>query len=104
MPWLLRVILSLFMMHAVLEAAPATGEDQTDCVVPSGISTERPDPEGAPTEVLVGTFVNKIMGINDIEQTFTADIFVGIRWKDPRLVDGSRGPSLAGCKVSLDDV
>jgi hypothetical protein len=104
MRWLLRVILSFFMMQAVLEAIPAAGKDPTNCVVPNGISTERPDPEGAPTEVLIGTFVNKIMGINDIKHTFSADIFVVIRWKDPRLVDESLGGSLAGCKVPLDDV
>jgi len=104
MRWLFRLILASLMMHSVLEAVPAAGMDPTNCVVPGGISMKRPDPKGAPTEVLIGTFVNKIMGINDIKQTFTADIFMGIKWKDPRLVDESQGGSLAGCKVPLDEV
>jgi len=92
------------MMHSVLEAVPAAGRDSTGCEVPSGISVKRPDPKGVPTKVSIGTYVNKILDINDIQQTFTADIFVRVQWKDPRLVDKSQGGSLAGCKVLLDDV
>ena len=67
MPGLLRVILSFFVMHAALETVPATGNSATDCVVPSGLATERPDPEGVPTNIQIGTYVIKIFGINDIK-------------------------------------
>ncbi|UCE63779.1 MAG: hypothetical protein JSU59_01065 [Nitrospirota bacterium] len=104
MPWLLRVILSFFLMQGALETVPAAGKEATKCVVPSGMATERPDPEGIPTKVQIGTYVIKIFGINDINQNFKADIFLRMQWKDPRLVDQSLGGSLAGCKVPLDAV
>jgi len=49
----------------------------------AGIS--RPDPEGVTTKVTVGIYVIDLMAVDDLRQTFTADFFAIVSWKDPRL-------------------
>jgi hypothetical protein len=45
----------------------------------------RPDPQGQATRVSVGIFVVDISEIDDAKQTFKADLYVTLRWKDRRL-------------------
>src|SRR5262245_21103164 len=45
----------------------------------------RPDPEGRATRVSVGIYVVDVAEIDDARRTFTADVYVILRWKDPRL-------------------
>ncbi len=85
-------------------AGPAAGQGAKNCLVPSGMATTRPDPDGVATNVQIGIYVIKIFGISDIKQNFKADVFLRMQWKDPRLVDKSKGGTLAGCKVPLDAV
>ena len=50
------------------------------------ISTfNRPDPEGVPTKVYVGMFIFDLISIDDVSQSFVADFWGILRWKDPRL-------------------
>ncbi len=74
------------------------------CDVPQRFFHARPDPKGVPTRVSVGIYVIDIAKVNDVEQSFTADIHLRLHWMDRRLVDGSLGASFADCKVGLDDV
>jgi hypothetical protein len=46
---------------------------------------ERPAPDSGPTEISVGMWVVDISSIDSAQQTFTAEIAVVLRWKDPRL-------------------
>jgi hypothetical protein len=46
----------------------------------------RPDPEGRATRVSVGVYVVDVAEIDDVKRTFTADVYVLLHWKDPRLV------------------
>lgn len=48
-------------------------------------SHERPDPPGQATQVSVGTYFVDVPEINDAERTFTVDLYLVLRWKDPRL-------------------
>jgi len=81
-------------------AAPAEGA----CEVPVELRATRPDPEGVPTEVRFGVMLIDLQSINDSDQSFTADIYVLARWKDPRLVAGDLPEPLAGCMIPLEDV
>jgi len=55
--------------------------------------TSRPDPEGVPTKVKVGIYILDIRSVDDLRQAFTADFFLMMSWKDPRLaLDPSTEP------------
>jgi len=59
------------------------------------ITFPRPDPDGVPTKVYVGIHVLDVMEIDDKAQTFKADFWGVIRWRDPRLaVEDSSGSAL----------
>jgi len=71
---------------------------------PDTISTSRPDPEGVPTKVSVGLFVINIESVSGAEQSYKANIALGLTWKDPRLACKSgEDPNLVR-KFKLDDV
>lgn len=76
---------------------------QDDCDVPPELTLTRPDPEGVPTEMTVGAYLVDLFEINDAEQTFSADLFFMMAWRDERLIDVD-GRSLAGCRVPLESV
>jgi hypothetical protein len=62
------------------------------------LGATRPGPKGQPTTVHVGIFVFDVTDVDDVEQTFTADVIVHLRWSDPRLAaeaDESRTLDLA---------
>ena len=90
------ILIMLLALVAAFDAAEASGA----CSVPSDLTTARPDPEGTPTEVAVGIYVIDLMKINDAEQTFTADFYFMVRWRDPRLSVNELGRSIAGCNLA----
>ena len=47
--------------------------------------TTRPDPEGVPTSVTAAIYLLDLSSIRDVRQSFTADVFLALEWKDPRL-------------------
>jgi hypothetical protein len=94
----------VFLLVWVLFAPAASAQSSSTCAVPLELSKSRPDPDGIATEVNVGVYVIDLRSIQDSTQSFDADAFVSIVWKDPRLVDESFGPSLAGCRVPLESV
>jgi hypothetical protein len=52
--------------------------------VPAG-SITRPDPVGVPTRVTAGLYLLDLFNIEDVKQSFRADVFLILEWKDPRL-------------------
>ncbi|MGI9290045.1 MAG: hypothetical protein ACR2QG_02070 [Gammaproteobacteria bacterium] len=46
---------------------------------------ERPNANGPPTEVSLGLFIIDIDAINDAAQQFNVDMFLNVKWQDPRL-------------------
>ena len=52
---------------------------------------ERPNADSGPTEISVGMWVADISSIDSAQQTFTAEIAVVLRWKDPRLAHTGKG-------------
>jgi len=52
---------------------------------------ERPNADVGPTQVSVAIWFVDINSIDSAQQTFTADVFVVLRWKDPRLAHTGNG-------------
>ncbi len=52
---------------------------------------DRPNADSGPTEISVGMWVVDISSIDSAQQTFTAEIAVVLRWKDPRLAHTGKG-------------
>ncbi len=87
----------------LLLCTASTAAAQDDCDVPPELTLSRPDPVGVPTEITVGAYLVDLYKINDAEQTFSADIFFVMAWRDERLLSVD-GRSLAGCKVPLESI
>jgi gamma-aminobutyric acid receptor subunit beta len=58
---------------------------------PPPILIERPNADAGPTQVSVQIWVVDINSIDSAQQSFTADIAVVLRWKDPRLAHTGNG-------------
>jgi hypothetical protein len=52
---------------------------------------DRPAADSGPTEISVGLWMADISTIDSAQQTFTAEIAVVLRWKDPRLAHTGNG-------------
>ena len=52
---------------------------------------ERPSAQDGPTQVSVGIWIADITSIDSAQQSFTAEIAVVLRWKDPRLAHTGNG-------------
>ena len=68
--------------------------------LPTDISGTRPAVDGEVTEILVNTFLIDISKVDGADQSFTADLFILLRWHDPRL----EGVFEATDRVSLDEI
>jgi hypothetical protein len=52
---------------------------------PSDLITERPDPPGTATGVDVAVYLLDVDAIDDVNQKFSVDMFLRIKWQDTRL-------------------
>jgi len=75
-----------------------------DCSIPVTTKMLRPDPEGTNTLVKVGFFLIDVKEIDDVEQTYRADIFFNLTWNDPRLSKEALGKSLEYCVFNEKDI
>lgn len=85
------------VLATVVEAAD-------DCRVPSHLAASRPDSQSGPTEVSVGSYLIDLRNVDDSKQSFEADIFYVLTWKDPRLVSQQLPTSLTGCTLALSSI
>jgi hypothetical protein len=102
-----RLILFFFIILlpvSVFAQAPGSENSGIDCSIPKIFKTTRPDSEGIKTPVKIGLYIIDIKGINDVEQTFKADVFINVSWRDPRLSENSLGRSLEECVFTLKDL
>jgi len=101
----LTALLLIFLMPLVSFAQTIdSAMDTLDCSVPKNTQAIRPGPEGEKTKVDMGFFLIDIKEIDDVEQTFTADIVFNASWNDPRLSEESLGRSLERCIIKLGDI
>ncbi len=75
--------LAAMLLVAILSSASLSAQD-IDSMSAQRIA-ERPNVNGASTEVTVRVFLNDIDEIDDVSQRFNVDMFVNIAWQDPRL-------------------
>ena len=68
-----------------------------DCSIPIETQNLHPGGDGVEVIVKVGFFVIDVKEIDDLEQTYTADIWFTETWNDPRLSEKALGKSLAKC-------
>jgi hypothetical protein len=54
-------------------------------VVPNDVSGTRPNADGGATEIFVGLYLIDVSRVDGADQSFTADLFILLRWHDPRL-------------------
>jgi hypothetical protein len=90
----------MVLLAPLLSPGGVLAESGAACLVPVESTRARPDPEGVPTEVLVGIYLVDLRAIDDSRQAFNADVVVSLRWEDSRLA----GKLLAGCRVALDSL
>lgn len=64
----------------------------------SAIEAGMPNPPGSPTVVKVGVFIADVIELNEVDETFQAEIVVMAEWNDPRL---AFDPDEAGTDVKL---
>ncbi len=79
--------------------APILPGSNLPCPSEADFSRSRPDPAGTPTVVGLNMMVQDISRFSDVDQTMTLDLYVMMRWHDPRLADASRGQGSANCPV-----
>jgi hypothetical protein len=68
--------------------------------LPSGVSGTRPSLDGEATEVIVAPFLIDVSRVTGADQSFTADLFVLMTWRDHRL----EGVFETEQRVPLDEV
>ncbi len=73
----------------------------TPCPDPGSDSLVRPDAASGPTVVGVGVFFQDVASLSDVDQTLDTDLYLVLRWRDPRLADPSRRDASADCPILL---
>ncbi len=68
-----------------------------DCSIPIEAQNLKPGGEGEKVPIKIGFFVIDIKEIDDLEQTYTADVWFNETWNDPRLSERALGKSLEKC-------
>lgn len=82
----------LLCLAGVLLAGPVNAGQ---CDWPVAELGSRPLPEQGPTEVTLRLYVNDMVSIHDVDQSFVADVFFRADWHDPRLAHTDAVPCLA---------
>ena len=98
---LIGVVIPCLLVGVSLAGAARAAES---CAVPPHLAATRPDPEGDPTEVTVGGYLLDLRNVDDSKQSFEADIFYVLTWRDPRLVADDLPSSLIGCTLALNSI
>jgi hypothetical protein len=80
----MKTVSSLFLFIFVVSIAIGRSAETPGLI-------ERPAADGRPTQVSVGIWVVDISKIDSAEQSFTAEVAVVLRWKDPRLAHTGTG-------------
>ena len=76
-----RILVATFVAMSIVDARGAE--------IPTVI--DRPGADAGPTQVSVGIWVVDITKIDSAEQSFTAEVALVMRWKDPRLAHTGSG-------------
>jgi hypothetical protein len=72
---------TLLSLILVLSLTPTLAS----ATVPNDVSGTRPNAGSGATEVSVGLYLIDVSKVDGADQSFTADLFILLRWNDPRL-------------------
>ncbi len=88
-----------------MSALPASAQDNGQRCELGGYDPDlRPDPDGVATTVGITLFVVDIEQVDDVDQSFRADLFTVFRWTDPRLAASVRASGRENCRFSPEAV
>ena len=76
-------IWAVLLIAALL--APAAASAQPATAPPADRVASRPDPDDVPTRLSLSFYLVDIESVDDLEQEFTADLYIVARWRDGRL-------------------
>lgn len=74
------------------------------CEVSPALRATKPTAESEPVAINVRLFVIDVFEVDDVAQSFRADVFAELTWHDSRLSAASLGNSLEGCSLSHEAV
>ena len=75
----MKPMILTFILNLVLAASMASA------TVPNDVSGIRPNAGNTATEISIGLYLIDVSKIDGADQSFTADLFILLRWHDPRL-------------------
>ena len=75
-----------------------------DCSIPLEAQQVKPGTKGSEIPVKIGFFVIDVKEIDDLEQTYTADVWFNTTWNDPRLAEKALGKSLEKCIYKENEI
>ncbi|MEE8044493.1 MAG: hypothetical protein V3T32_05130 [Thermodesulfobacteriota bacterium] len=101
---ILALFLYVFIPSSVFAQPAGETIEALDCSIPNVAKFDRPGPKGSRIPVKVGFFVIDIKEIDDVEQTYRADIIFNITWNDPRLSEDALGKSIKNCVFDVNDI
>ncbi len=78
---------------------PVTVRSGAPCPDAGTYSLARPEATAGPTVVGLGTYFQDVASLSDVDQTLDTDVYVIVRWRDPRLADPTRADAAAECPV-----
>lgn len=76
------------------------GSASAATAIPGEYSGARPGAGNGPTEVTIGLYLIDVSSVTASDESFTADLFMLLRWRDPRLAE----VFAAAERVPLDEV
>jgi len=107
MPVLATRLPGPFALALILSLAPAGALAQgsaSGCELGDYDATQRPDPEGTPTEVGVGVYVVHLDRVDNLDQSFRLDAFFRLSWQDSRLAEVVDAAGVEQCRFPRDAV
>ena len=100
----LLLVWAVISVSGVASAADDLSRPTDRCFIPPMLIRNPPESNGQPVQVKIGILLIDVVEIDDVTESFTADLKVRIRWKDPRLSAIALGHSLENCRFSIEDI
>ncbi|MEM7009353.1 MAG: hypothetical protein AAF462_09500 [Thermodesulfobacteriota bacterium] len=101
---LVACLIILFHPCVGITQEVSDSNNKLDCSIPPEAMNLKPGDEGEKIAVKVGFFVIDIKEIDDLEQTYTADVWFNETWNDPRLSEKALGKSLRKCIFKENEI
>jgi len=102
--WHLMTGLMAILVIALIPTPSPAQDAEKPCSVTNYDASRRPEPQDEPTEARFGVYVVNIDRINNIDQSYRADYFLTLKWKDPRLAAVVRAAGIGRCRIPIDNV